>query len=337
MKKVAIITIESFNYGNRLQNYALQEVLKEMGFSVETLHRERPKNDFKSYLKRAIQIVLQSKAAKFRNFDKNIAFANIVLGRDVYPENLGQQYDWFIAGSDQIWNPYYEFAAGECDFLSFAPPEKRIAYAPSFGVSEVPDDKKSFFAMHLSTFAHLSCREQQGAEIIRNLTGRQADVVLDPTMLLKREQWEKMAKKSRYVPSRKYVFVYILGEISNEMNTVIDYYKSRYCIFDIRRKGRNGHEIPLGPAEFLYGILHAEIVLTDSFHCTVFSFIFNRKVYPFSRSGVSINSRITTLYESLGAEKSDFHDIKMDFSRINQNLEEQRKQSLGFLRNALQV
>lgn len=138
MKKVAIITIESMNFGNRLQNYALQQVLKSQNCSVKTLHRKPKISGCKANLKRCVQSILQTKAAKFRQFDSNIDFSNIVIDRDNYPQDLSNQFDYFISGSDQVWNPHYNFV-GTSDLLAFAKPEQRISYAASFGVDGISD------------------------------------------------------------------------------------------------------------------------------------------------------------------------------------------------------
>lgn len=179
--------------------------------------------------------------------------------------DLSEQFDYFIAGSDQIWNPYYDFV-GTTELLEFARPEQRISYAASFGVNEISDEKKEVYAKNLSQFKALSVREKRGAEIIKELTDREAKVVLDPTMLLTIEQWSKVEKKSKFIPKKKYGLVYSLGEKNTDFENAINLYGKEMKIFDIRTLQKNGREIPVGPAEFLYLIHHAEIILTDSFH-----------------------------------------------------------------------
>lgn len=335
MKKVAIVTIESMNFGNRLQNYALQELLQSLGCKTETLHRITPQKGIKDRCKCLVQNLLQNKAAKFRWFNHKIEFSEIVIAKDVYPKGIGEEYDLFVAGSDQVWNPHYDFVAGECDFLMFAPYEKRIAYAPSFGVSEIPDQKKEYFADRLSKFAYLSVREQAGADIIYDLTGRRAEVVLDPTLMIGRKKWERVMRKSKHIPKEKYVMVYALGEKSPEFQSAIEYYSTQYKIFDIEQKLKNGLALPLGPAEFLFAIHNAEVVLTDSFHCTVFSVIFEKKVYTFDRQGLAMNSRIKTLQEALGIVQSDYRDIKIDYQDVKIRLKALREISSKYLISAI--
>lgn len=335
MKKIGIVTIESMNFGNRLQNYALQEVLKSMGCMPETFHRKKFSKKIKNSCRKFIQNIIQNKAAKFRHFDEKIIFSDIILEKDIYPEGIDQKYDLFVVGSDQVWNPHYDFVAGENDFLSFATPCKRIAYAPSFGVSQIPDEKKEYFIKKISEFAHLSVREKAGADIICNLTGRKVEVVLDPTLMISREKWEEVMCKSKYIPKEKYVFIYSLGEQSSYFQEAVNHYKSKYKVFDIMQKMDNGLALPIGPAEFLYAIHNAEVILTDSFHCTVFSIIFEKKVYTFDRTGLSMSSRIKTLQESLGIEQGDYRDINIDYEKVKENLKALRKASQDYLINAI--
>lgn len=335
-KSVGIVTIESMNFGNRLQNYALQELLVSVGCYVETFHRIQNKKGAKDIIKRIAQNILQSKAAKYRKFDKRINFSDFVLGTSSFPSNIAEAYDYFVVGSDQVWNPCYDkVVASECDFLAFAPVEKRIAYAPSFGISVIPDEKKEYYAEKLSGFAHLSVREEAGADIIYSLTGRKAPIVLDPTLMIDRRKWESVIEKSKYVPKGKYVLVYALGDIIAEYKDAIEYYALQYEIFDIRRIMSNGHELAIGPAEFLYAIHNAEVVLTDSFHCTAFSLIFEKKVYSFDRAGASMNSRIQTLHTLLGIEQKDYKEIEIDYKELKERLDVLQKHSKQYLMGAI--
>ena len=340
MKRVAIVTIESLNYGNRLQNYALQQVIELQGCAVETLHRSDAYRTIPA-VKRCIQDVLQTKAAKFRKFDSHINFANLIIGRDIYPNNLSDSYDYFVVGSDQVWNPYYDFVAGECDFLAFARDNQKISYAASFGVSEIPSERKIEYSKYLKSFKEISVREEQGAKIIKNLTGREITVVLDPTLLLGESEWRKVERKPQSCPKDKYVFVYALGDKSNRFKEKIEQLKEKYEIFDVRAIQKNGKERPIGPSEFLYLIRHAEEILTDSFHATVFSIIFHKKFVTFNRSGLNMNSRIESLAELVGSkdrltECGDLNcEIEIDYANVDEILEEERRKSIDFLKNAL--
>lgn len=342
MKNIAIVTIVSINYGNRLQNYALQCVLENLGYSVATLSRGNRTKGLKKNVKTVVQSLLQTKGSKFRQFDSNIEYSNVTIGVNDYPEDLSEQFDCFIVGSDQVWNPYYDFAGGKCDFLAFAKDCQKVSYAASFGVNEIPDEKKEVYAHNLNQFKALSVREKRGAEIIKELTGKDAKVVLDPTMLLSNEQWSKVEKKSKFSPKKKYALVYSLGEKSTDFENAINLYGKEMEIFDIRTIQKNGREIPVGPSEFLYLIHHAELILTDSFHASVFSIIFHKRFITFKRPGIDMSSRIVSLANMIGAEDRldrnnnlDCSD-EVDYTTVDQLIESERKQSIDFLKKALE-
>lgn len=340
MKHIAIVTIESLNYGNRIQNYALQQALRSLGYSTKTLHRIQHSNGIKAKVKSFLQYLLQTKGSKFRQFDSNIEYSNIIISGDEYPYDLSEKFDYFIAGSDQVWNPYYDFV-GTSDLLSFAKPKQRISYAASFGVDEIPEKKKDVYAENLSQFRALSVREKRGAEIIKELTGRDAQVVLDPTMLLTSDQWSKVEKKSKFTPKKKYALVYTLGEKSYDFENAISHYKNELEIFDIRTIQQNEKEVPVGPAEFLYLIHHAELILTDSFHASVFSVLYHKRFITFKRLGIDMSSRIVSLANTIGTDDKLDNDNNLDCSMglnyelVDKLVDDERKKSFDFLKKAL--
>ena len=114
------------------------------------------------------------------------------------PEKLSEKYDYFIAGSDQVWNPYLEYCT-EANFLTFAESLQKIAISPSIAIEEIPERNKEDFSKWIRDFRLLSVREEKGAELIRNLCGREAEVLCDPTMYLSAYQWEKIEKNLRNV------------------------------------------------------------------------------------------------------------------------------------------
>lgn len=344
MKKIGIITIDSMNFGNKLQNYALQESVSRLGYLVKTVKRELPvfgKVYLKKRLKIFVQYLLRTKGAKFDSFNRKITIANSYALANTQQAGLKSEFDYFIAGSDQLWNPYYDFV-GTSDLLAFAKPEQRISYAASFGVDEIPDGKKKVYTENLSQFKALSVREKKGAEIIKELTGREAQVVLDPTMLLTSEQWSKVERKSKFTPKNRYVLVYSLGEKSVDFENSIKRYAKEMEIFDIRAIQKNGREIPVGPAEFLYLIHNAELILTDSFHASVFSVLYYKRFITFKRPGIDMSSRIVSLANTIGAKDKLDRDNNLDCSNgldyvlVDQLIESERKQSIDFLKKALE-
>ena len=231
--------------------------------------------------------------------------------------------------------------AGKCDFLEFAKNNQKISYAASFGVSEIPFERKTEYAEYLKTFKAISVRETRGAKIVEELTDRKAIVVLDPTLLLDECEWKKVEKKPSFFPKKKYVFVYALGDKTDRFKDKIKQIKEEYEVFDVRSHQKNGKELSVGPSEFLYLIRNAEEILTDSFHATVFSIIFHKKFVTFNRPGLNMNSRIESLAVLVGAkdrltECGDLDcETKIDYVKVDKILEEERRKSIDFLKNAL--
>lgn len=343
MRKIAIVTIESINYGNRLQNFALQSVLEKLNFDVQTLRRKKKSKDFKYFVKRFMQEVLQTKSSKFRHFDSKINFSDIVIGRDEWPADLDNKFDYFIAGSDQIWNPYYDFVAGKCDFLQFANKCKRISYAASFGINNIPVERQEEYRKNLEEFHVISVRERQGKKIVENLTNKSAEVVLDPTFLLNEEEWNKLVKRPKMCPKTKYVLVYALGEKNERFVNKIEMLKKDFVVFDVLSKNRFRREKSIGPSEFIYLIKNAEIILTDSFHATAFSIIFHKRFVTYNRMGLNMNSRIESIAEIAGIksclnQNGDLMcDSLYDYSNVEKKINNERKKSIDFLKKSLKI
>ncbi len=346
MKKVAIITIQSRNYGNRLQNYALQEIIKSFGLQVDTLRRgKKPKRkeQIKRNFKYFFQKLLKTKGAKFTRFEKNIKKSSLYITANNAPKELNDKYDYFVVGSDQVWNPYYEFL-GKVDLLYFADNRKKIAYAASFGVDELPDSEEVKYKKYLKKFASISVREEAGAKIVNALIEENVPVVLDPTMLLSASQWEKVEKKPECFPKQKYVLIYSLGTRSQEFKDTIAKVKEKKCyrVIDILERKHNGLEYPIGPAEFIFMLHYAELILTDSFHAAVFSILFHKKVQVFNREDQKLNSRIINLFKMCGLEKNmkiGCFDIggTEDFSIVDEKIEINKKKSIDYLKKSLSI
>lgn len=220
--KIGIVTIIDYkNYGNRLQNFAMQELLKSLGAEVETIVNNSidPNKDNAVFLKYVTRMkvlgvrgiiyriiekikgdpkekLLSEKKQKFKEFSKFSKAYFKETDYNVDPFNMSDvlidQYDFFVAGSDQIWNPIFRHGSS-FDFLAFAPRDKRIAYAPSFGISYIPYKYKDAYTEWLNGFSYLSVREDAGAQIIESLTSKKVPVLVDPTLLLTKEEWIKFS------------------------------------------------------------------------------------------------------------------------------------------------
>lgn len=375
MKKIAILTLNGyFNYGNRLQNYALQQVLTSMNFEVDTVINETRKLNLKnsqtnkserlkalrkkniSELFQLLYIKVENKLYKgklkqqrtdiFKDF--SISYINETdysISDNNIPEDLSNRYDYFVTGSDQVWNPNLRDGS-PIDFLTFAPPEKRISYAASFGISEVPEKYSNNYQLWLSEMAHISVREKAGAAIVKKLTGRDAEVVLDPTMMLSKEQWLSIAKVPSHKPIKRYLLTYFLGEISKERKSFLKDIANKNDL-EIVNLAQINDKIPYlsGPSEFIDYINSASVFCTDSFHGAVFSILLDTPFIVFNRKekqSPSMNSRIETLLKTFNLESRSVENIKsneqifdIDYSHTVPILEAERKKALNYLEKAL--
>ncbi|MEG1462784.1 MAG: polysaccharide pyruvyl transferase family protein, partial [Anaerorhabdus sp.] len=196
-------------------------------------------------------------------------------------------------GSDQVWNPHYQ--GNEYEFLTFAPKKKRLSFAASIGVENIPEDAKWYFGKNLSDMEYISVREERAAQIVEELTGRVADVTLDPTLLLDRTQWEIAAKKPQLDIEEQYICTYFLGEVPEAVTKFAE--KVGLKVYSLNSEN-DKTLFTIDPAEFLYMIKNATYVLTDSFHAVAFSIKFNKEFYVFDRKQDGVNnmfSRIETI------------------------------------------
>lgn len=319
MKQFAIITPNGqYNYGNRLQNYAVTRLVSDAGGHAETLLLEE--SAAKLLLKRGLQgtnlwplvlglhqreqqIGLDCKRyRKFKAFTKSCIPTRCYGGSQI--ERLSERYDYFLIGSDQIWNPNQ--LARSCDFAHFAKPEQKVPIAPSIGVSQLTEAQETRMAAQLKTFQWLSVRESSGADIIKKLTGRDAQVLIDPTMMLDRNSWSAVSEKPKGVNvSIPFVLSYFLGGKNSEAQARINQYVKAAGAVEYPLLDKARPELyTAGPAEFLWLLEHAALICTDSFHAVVFSVLFDRPFAVFRRngSGTGMEDRITTLLCTLRLE-----------------------------------
>lgn len=363
MKKIGIITLNGyFNFGNRLQNYALQETLKSFDYEVDTiwvenireigLVKSKTMNPIKN-TKRVLRNVQKriyldplnnKRTARFEEFSKRyIKEHDTKITENYLPEHLLSQYDYFVTGSDQVWNPYFT-KGSPLYHLTFAPKEKRVAYAPSFGVSEIPKKYATDFQQWLSEMASLSVREEAGAKIIKQMTGREAEVVADPTMLLTREQWLEVAKPAKNKPKEDILLTYYLGRVPKSTEDFIINHAKKHGLKVVNLVNIKEKEHYLAdPAEFLDYINSAKLFVTDSFHGAVFSILFETPFVVTDRVGsvASMNSRITTLLSKYSLENRHIDTveeeevIKAEYSHVGEILDAERKVALNYLGGAL--
>lgn len=340
-KKIGIISLyyNNYNYGGNLQAYALTAFLSKNGYNVEQITyncRSNTKTDIKKKLKgytfwgfvttgfrfiynkikripqNIINYIINNnvkiRRKSFDRFNHNVIKHSI---KEYDKQNIDEYdncYDVVITGSDQVWNfKWYNKAF----FLDFVPSDKKkVAYAASIGMDNLTEKQKEIFRNSLKDFVAVSVREKSDVELIKDCSPVPVVNTLDPTLLLDREDWDKICADR--VVEEKYIFCYFLGDNKKERKLAIQFAK------------RNGLKIvtlphldmykkadrffgdyrfwDLGPEQFLSLIKYAKYVFTDSFHAVVFSNIYQRQYFVFNRSSKGeMNSRIynvTELFEN---------------------------------------
>ncbi|EME8072365.1 polysaccharide pyruvyl transferase family protein, partial [Enterococcus faecium] len=255
--------------------------------------------------------------------------------------NIDNDFDFYIIGSDQVWN--YTFSRfSELDFVSYSNKPK-ISYAASFGVTFVPDKQKNFFIEGLNNIDFISVREEAGKKIVEELSDKKATVVLDPTMLLDKEEWGKLSKESNFDTNFSYVLTYFLGEFTIEYKKYVEKYAKEKKVKIINIGDISDRKTWLAdPSDFVKLFENAQAVFTDSFHACVFSIIFEKYFEVFERQStlLSMNSRIDTLLTSLSIEDrwnrgGDSHKKEINYSEVKKLLEYKKKESMDFLDSAL--
>ena len=346
MKTVGIMTINSLNYGNRLQNYALQTWLSSLGYDVKTIPRVyEKKGGIKVSIKELIRFLLGTRASMFRRFNKKyIKFAKHKAYVDTIEEGLEDEFDVLIAGSDQVWNPFFDGLTGKADLLAFPTKSKKISYAASFGVDSIPDARRDSYYEALKDYSAISVREKEGTNITKEIIGRNAELMPDPTLLIGKADWVRIEKKPKCAPNKDYILLYFLGNEEPPYDDICRYYlNNTTLLFDILKPGFLGQKPHIGPAEFVWLIHHAEYVFTNSFHATVFSIIFNVPVNTYCRKGIDMSSRIKTLSIELGIEHlcdkkgtllvNPSHD---DLEFVNTRIDEMKKKAERFIKDAIE-
>lgn len=364
---------ESLSFGATLQCFALQKVIRDMGYEPEFIDFQRKKcaefNSLKTQpstkergkqhiikLILGVQNTIQSKNNKkvdaaFEDFKKdNIKVGHKSFGsiEEIYKEEF--LYNAFVTGSDQVWNPFNSIL--EVYGLGFVPDNvNTVAYAASMGVSKIPDGRKKDMVNALHGIRHISCREYEGAEELSKLLSRDVINVLDPTLLLSRDEWTKY-ESTRKVPD-KYVLCFFLGSLDYPRKYAVELAKKNGCKLvtipgspkDMFAKGEIAKGC--GPREFLELFHNAAFICTDSFHGTAFAINYNKPFYSFCRRGyneaTSFLSRIKDLLEVVGLsdrliypDSEVSYDIpELDYVSANKALEIEREKSKAYLRDAL--
>ena len=365
------------NYGSILQAYALQEYIKltsdieyeiinQYGstiYSANNILDKIRRIGLKGTLKKGFWKIAFPGIIKRNKNIQHFVDSNLNISNSCFTEQtIGQandRYDGFICGSDQIWNTSLVSPDNPIYWLKFAEDGKRkISYAPSIGVSELNDDEKEAVKSNLSSFHSVSCREETGTKAINEALGEDKCVtVLDPTLLVDRTVWDNISCEKIY--EEPYLFVYLLRGTKAQRKKIEDIAKAKnlkivtipfldsekICWYDSRFG--NYKLWDASPADFVSAIRYSEFVITDSFHCMIFSCLYHREFLTFPKIGNAQMNRITGLQELFQMssrmidESTPIDNVqnieKIDWELVDRILHEKRASSRQYLDNALKV
>lgn len=387
MKKIAVLTLfhNSTNYGGNLQAYALCQALNQQGFQAEQLRIDcyedcyalqtmsRAKFAILKAVKRPAKAVLsrffpgyrRKKATQqqlrqplldaFRHFNYDLTPHS---GRVYTSATIGKAadlYDGFVTGSDQVWNPRWYSAPF---FLTFVKHKPKVAYAASIAQASLPQWIRALYRKHLRDFTAVSVRETAAVQLLEGIAPEEAEFVLDPTLLLTRQDWDKVCTPRQV--AEPYAFCYFLGDDPAMRQTAAAYAQAHGLTLVtipnatglVHKNDKNFGDLQLAtpsPEEFISLIRHADQVFTDSFHASVFSLIYERQFCVFARAGhKAMGSRLDSLTALFHVEERHCDTPErtclsyveslspIDYSRPVPGLEEARRASLTFLTSHLE-
>lgn len=362
MKKGIIVSLyDDSNYGNKLQNYAVYKLLKNKNIDVINLKNNRHlnyqnNNYIKSYLKFILSKIkyfikkrktfglkyYSMRKKNFKLFSNQINSSKYYFSYDrlsKYDNN-----DYLFVGSDQVWNPY--MALDDLTLFKGFNNGKKIAMSASFGVSSVDNNTARRIKNLLKDFSFISVREAQGKKIVDSLgLEQECKLLVDPTMAIKKEEWEKQIKKPIFNIDRKYILLAFLGKIDNKLYEQIKQIATRKNLEIINIYEKNSCWTSCGPSEFLYLEKNASLICTDSFHASVFGIIFNTPILVTGRNGTkeNMNSRIDTLLSKFDLKNRKYNGIiddnifKADYTSSEKILMEEYERYDEFLNEMLCV
>ena len=366
--KVLLTTVFSgYNFGSSLQALAGKTILKELGYECEVVAQKSLVKGRDIRLGKLFTILTRSLLLRGKSGSKALStyqgsYNKTMIGDSAErfarftAEVLQPRYlSWSslkkeatdcvacFAGSDQIWHSSTMYV-DPMYYLRFAPAEKRVAFAPSFGRDFVAAYNKTKMSKWIGEFAHLSVREDSGVTLIKEMTGKEAVQLIDPTLMVDGETW----KRTLGIADRteNYILAYFLDKPSDKArNAILELKDALHCEvigipYQFNDMGYCDKVVPTGPIEFLDLINNAKCVLTDSFHGTAFSIIFKKNFYSIMDKRTP-NTRITSLLSTLGISDRacGFNEIKVlpdiDYTKVDYILNEKRQEAMSFLETSL--
>lgn len=375
-KNIAVVNRTNLkNYGSVLQVYALCHAVRNLGYYSEIVWESgnmsrnydiRPNKIIKTGFKLLLHPSLLSSTIKTIKEVKNVKVdeSKIALFDDFVAKHIDQtlyphdelvkvaasnKYDKFVVGSDQIWCTTTLYV-DPMMYLRFAPKDKRIAYAPSLGRDYIPGYNKRTMRKYINDIPCVSVREEKGKELIKELTGRDVPVVLDPSLLLTLTDWDKL-KVEVETPSR-YILCYFLDEPSEKVKDCITAFAKKNdlniivlgIVGDFSHSDIHVYFPATGPCEFLDYVSKATVVITDSYHGMLFSINYKRRFWAVARDYKQFDqsSRHQTVLKRLDLENRyltnqyNFTLDDIDFDKVHKIIDADRAFSLNYLKESIE-
>ena len=377
MKLIAVVNRTNLkNYGSLLQVYGLCKAIQNLGYRVEVVWESgglsknwdiRPNKILHTTFKllthpklflstfntaRSVnnRVIEPDKVERFDRFVKKNLSCSFYPTKDLKEIAKTDEYYKFVCGSDQIWSSTTLYV-DPLMYLRFAPKEKRIAYAPSLGRDFIPDYNESIMRRYINDIPHVSVREEVGKKLIKELTGRDVPVVLDPTLLLSKAEWDELKSSNE---SLGYVLCYFLDTTSDEVIKKIEEIclQSNKTIINIGCPISSSGKVEImnvnaGPSEFLGFVDKADMIFTDSYHGMLFSIIYQRPFWSIARNYGEFDqsSRQKTVLSMIHLEeryidKNNLETVSLegiDYKDASAVLQQKRKYSIDYLENALKA
>lgn len=360
---IGILTWHYYNNpGSGLQAFALQETLKSQGFNAKLINYHDYVHGDVSCVKYKIKKLIISILVRIfpwarnryscyddiRYYQKKYFTETKLFQNAKRLRNLAEDFSSLVYGSDQIWAPnvYNPIYMG-----AYVPDHvRKISYAASIGLNDIPDDMVETYKHNLSTFHAVAVREQEGKELLKRRCGIEATVVLDPTLMVDVDVYRKMQRPVDGIKG-KYIFCYFLNKEHQYRAKVEQYAKEHNLqIVGVSDKEDDTSWMKrltyIGADQFLWLINHAETIFTDSYHGSIFSLLFHKNLWTFVRfaedNPICQNSRIRQLQNNFNLahriinNNSEIDDTKLiDYEYFENRLAELRESSFTYLRNAL--
>lgn len=361
MKKIGILTFHwADDFGAMLQAYALKTCIENLGCSVQIIPYSKKDfvgrywlwpyasfsgkpcglkgiNQYRTFRKNLKHFsFFLTKRSKMRRFRKHFLCHNINTSR-IRKLKLSS-YDRIFIGSDQVWNPELTVGVNEIYWGNFEkkPDAKVFSYAASIGSDNLSSAEKELISSYVNNFEAITVREKASIPMLRELTSKNVEDMPDPTLLCTKNDWECLYRKKEFSEQPEKYIVLHSTEHNSKMTSYVQklHEETGFKVIDIRE------DSPNDPLDFLNIMAHAEYVVTNSFHGTVFSILLERQFVSFSHSNK--NTRLKDLLENTGLSDrlSPDHSTEtiyssIDWPSVNFKVDNLREKGITFLQKAL--